>query len=111
MPHRHTERHKTEHIGWLRAAVLGANDGIVSTASLIIGVAAGAVVVLLWYGANTVISGSMSPGTLSQFLIYAILAASSLGQLSEVWGEVQLAAGAAERISELRHCETFGVCL
>lgn len=36
----HRERHRTEHIGWLRAAVLGANDGIVSTASLIIGVAA-----------------------------------------------------------------------
>ena len=69
--------------------------------ALIIGVAAGAVVILLWYGANTVISGTMSPGTLSQFLIYAILAASSMGQLSEVWGEVQLAAGAAERISEL----------
>ena len=69
--------------------------------ALIIGVAAGAVVCLLWYGANEVISGGMSAGTLSQFLIYAILAASSLGQLSEVWGEVQLAAGAAERISEL----------
>ncbi len=69
--------------------------------ALIIGVAAGAVVVLLWYGASEVISGSMSAGTLSQFLIYAILAASSLGQLSEVWGEIQLAAGAAERISEL----------
>jgi VIT1/CCC1 family predicted Fe2+/Mn2+ transporter len=38
MPHR--ERHRTEHIGWLRAAVLGANDGIVSTASLVVGVAA-----------------------------------------------------------------------
>lgn len=37
---RHTERHRTEHIGWLRAAVLGANDGIVSTASLLVGVAA-----------------------------------------------------------------------
>src|SRR6185295_9358651 len=36
----HMERHRTERIGWLRAAVLGANDGIVSTASLIIGVAA-----------------------------------------------------------------------
>jgi ATP-binding cassette subfamily B protein len=69
--------------------------------ALIIGVAAGAVVILLWYGASAVISGTMSPGTLSQFLIYAILAASSMGQLSEVWGEVQLAAGAAERISEL----------
>ena len=69
--------------------------------ALIIGVAAGAVVILLWYGASAVISGSVSAGTLSQFLIYAILAASSMGQLSEVWGEVQLAAGAAERISEL----------
>lgn len=37
---RHTERHKSERIGWLRAAVLGANDGIVSTASLVLGVAA-----------------------------------------------------------------------
>ena len=36
----HRERHRTERIGWLRAAVLGANDGIVSTASLIVGVAA-----------------------------------------------------------------------
>jgi ATP-binding cassette subfamily B protein len=69
--------------------------------ALIISVAAGSVVVLLWYGASAVIAGTMTAGTLSQFLIYAILAASSLGQLSEVWGEVQLAAGAAERISEL----------
>jgi vacuolar iron transporter family protein len=37
---RHTEGHRTDHIGWLRAAVLGANDGIVSTASLVVGVAA-----------------------------------------------------------------------
>ena len=40
MPRRHSERHRTQRIGWLRAAVLGANDGIVSTASLIVGVAA-----------------------------------------------------------------------
>lgn len=40
MPIRHRERHRTERIGWLRAAVLGANDGIVSTASLLVGVAA-----------------------------------------------------------------------
>lgn len=40
MPARHRERHRTQNIGWLRAAVLGANDGIVSTASLVIGVAA-----------------------------------------------------------------------
>lgn len=40
MSYRHKERHRTDRIGWLRAAVLGANDGIVSTASLILGVAA-----------------------------------------------------------------------
>ena len=40
MPSRHWERHRTERTGWLRAAVLGANDGIVSTASLVLGVAA-----------------------------------------------------------------------
>jgi vacuolar iron transporter family protein len=40
MPLRHKERHRTERIGWLRAAVLGANDGLVSTASLVLGVAA-----------------------------------------------------------------------
>ena len=39
-PRRHTERHRSDRIGWLRAAVLGANDGIVSTASLVVGVAA-----------------------------------------------------------------------
>jgi VIT1/CCC1 family predicted Fe2+/Mn2+ transporter len=40
MPLSHRERHRTERIGWLRATVLGANDGIVSTASLVLGVAA-----------------------------------------------------------------------
>jgi ATP-binding cassette subfamily B protein len=67
----------------------------------IIAIAFGSIVGLLWYGAQQVLSGGMTGGTLAQFLIYAILAASSLGQLSEVWGELQQAAGAAERISEL----------
>lgn len=47
----HVERHRTAHIGWLRAAVLGANDGLISTASLVVGVAAmgrGALRVLFW---------------------------------------------------------------
>ena len=61
MPHRHTERHKTEHIGWLRAAVLGANDGIVSTASLIIGVAAanGGKETVLVAGVAGLVAGAM----------------------------------------------------
>jgi len=59
---RHAERHRTQRIGWLRAAVLGANDGIVSTASLIIGVAAaeasrGTVVVA---GVAGLVAGAMS---------------------------------------------------
>ena len=40
LTHHHSERHRTDRLGWLRAAVLGANDGIVSTASLVLGVAA-----------------------------------------------------------------------
>jgi ATP-binding cassette, subfamily B, bacterial len=67
----------------------------------IIGVAFGAIVGLLWFGAHDVLAKNITGGTLAQFLIYAVLAASSLGQLSEVWGELQQAAGAAERISEL----------
>jgi len=67
----------------------------------IIFLATGSIVGLLWYGAQGVIAGTISGGTLSQFILYAVFAASSLGQLSEVWGEVQLAAGASERIAEL----------
>lgn len=59
------------------------------------------VVAVLWFGAQDVLSGSMSPGTLGQFLLYSVLAAGSLGALSEVWGELSLAAGAAERLTEL----------
>ncbi len=72
----------------------------VLTAAIIF-VSLGSIVGLLWFGAREVMTGNLSAGTLSQFVIYAIMAASSLGQLSEVWGEIQLAAGAAERISEL----------
>ncbi len=67
----------------------------------IILVSTGSIVLLLWYGAHEVFQNRMTGGTLGQFVLYALLASSSLGQLSEVWGEVQLAAGAAERISEL----------
>ena len=67
----------------------------------IISVTVAAIVGLLWFGATEVMSGQLTGGRLGQFVIYAILAASALGQLSEVWGELQLAAGAAERISEL----------
>jgi ATP-binding cassette subfamily B protein len=61
----------------------------------------GSVTMVLWYGAREVISGAMTAGALGQFVLYAVLAASALGELSQVWGEIQLAAGAAERIAEL----------
>jgi ATP-binding cassette subfamily B protein len=61
----------------------------------------GSVVAVLWVGAQNVLSGTMSPGTLSQFLLYSVIAAGSLGALSEVWGELSQAAGAADRIGEL----------
>ena len=63
MPRRvHLEQHRTERIGWLRAAVLGANDGIVSTASLIVGVAAASAgrSEILVAGVAGLVAGSMS---------------------------------------------------
>lgn len=62
MPPRHPELHRTERIGWLRAAVLGANDGIVSTASLIVGVAAASSAVneVLVAGVAGLVAGAMS---------------------------------------------------
>lgn len=59
---RHLERHKNHRIGWLRAAVLGANDGIVSTASLVLGVAAAGIEpsAILITGVAGLVAGSMS---------------------------------------------------
>ena len=59
---RHLERHKTQRIGWLRAAVLGANDGIVSTASLVVGVAAASASLgnILLTGVAGLVAGAMS---------------------------------------------------
>jgi ATP-binding cassette subfamily B protein len=59
------------------------------------------VVAVLWAGSRDVLAGTMTPGTLSQFLIYAVIAGSSVGSLADVWGELSQATGAAERISEL----------
>ena len=59
------------------------------------------VVGILWLGAQDVLQGTMTAGTLGQFVLYAVLCATSIGALSEVWGEVQLAAGATERLVEI----------
>jgi len=59
------------------------------------------VVIILWVGSNDVEAGLISPGRLGQFVLYTAFAASGLGQLSEVWGEVSAASGAAERLFEI----------
>lgn len=59
------------------------------------------VVAVLWIGAQDVLAGRMSPGTLGQFVLYAVFAAGALGELSQVWGEIAQAAGATERLMEL----------
>ncbi len=63
------------------------------------------VVGVLWIGARDVQSDVMTPGQLVQFLIYAILVAGAVGALSEIWGELQRAAGATERLIELLETE------
>ncbi|MCW1843421.1 ABC transporter transmembrane domain-containing protein [Prosthecomicrobium hirschii] len=61
----------------------------------------GSVVTVLWIGATDVLAGRLTPGALSQFVLYAVFAAGALGELSQVWGEISQAAGAAERLAEL----------
>lgn len=61
------------------------------------------VVVVLWIGAQDVLAQRITPGTLGQFVLYAVFAAGGLGELSQVWGEIAQASGAAERLFELLH--------
>jgi len=65
----------------------------------------GSIVFVLWLGAQAVIDGRMSPGLLTQFMLYAALVGGSTGALAEVLGDVQRAAGATERLLELMDAE------
>jgi ATP-binding cassette subfamily B protein len=65
----------------------------------------GAITFVLWVGAHSVIRGEMTGGELSQFLLYAVYVAVAAASLSEMWGEVQRAAGAMERLVELQQAE------
>ncbi len=89
-------------------AVDGAYDAAreaAATRAILIAVAVSlafcSVVVVLWLGARDVLAGRMSAGLLSQFVLFAVLGATSLGELSQVWSEAAAAAGAAGRISEI----------
>jgi ATP-binding cassette subfamily B protein len=59
------------------------------------------VVIVLWIGAQDVLAGRITPGRLGQFVLYAVFAAGGLGELSQVWGEIAQASGAAERLFEI----------
>jgi ATP-binding cassette subfamily B protein len=66
----------------------------------------GAIVFVLWLGARDVIAGEMTAGALASFVLYAGLAAGSVGVLAEVWGDMQRAAGATDRLMELLHAQS-----
>ncbi|MDC7691069.1 ABC transporter transmembrane domain-containing protein [Vogesella indigofera] len=61
----------------------------------------GAVVFVLWLGARAVLAGEMSSGLLAQFILYAVVTAGAIGAVAEVWGDLQRAAGATERLMAL----------
>ncbi|MDP9142137.1 MAG: ABC transporter transmembrane domain-containing protein [Pseudomonadota bacterium] len=74
------------------------------TAGVIAGVF-GAIVFVLWLGAQSVIAGNMTPGQLASFVLYAVFTAGGIGVVAEVWGDVMRAAGATERLMELLAAE------
>ena len=72
---------------------------------IVIFLAFSGVVGVLWIGAHDVRTGTMTPGQLVQFLIYAVMVAGAVGALSEIWGELQRAAGATERLVEMLNAD------
>ncbi|WP_172829498.1 ABC transporter transmembrane domain-containing protein [Pseudomonas sp. DR 5-09] len=75
--------------------------------TLVIVLVLGAVAVMLWVGGMDVIAGRISAGELAAFVFYSLIVGSAFGTLSEVIGELQRAAGAAERIAELLRSENI----
>jgi ATP-binding cassette subfamily B protein len=74
--------------------------------AIIIFIVFSSVVVILWVGSHDVLTGTISMGRLGQFVLYTAFAAAALGQLSEVWGDVSAASGAAERLFEILRVES-----
>ncbi|QEN91167.1 ATP-binding cassette domain-containing protein [Labrys sp. KNU-23] len=83
-----------------RAAAISTRSRALLTAIALFLVFA-SVVAVLWLGAHDVVAGTMSAGTLSQFVLYAVFGAGALSELGQVWAEIVQAAGAAERLGEL----------
>jgi ATP-binding cassette subfamily B protein len=100
----HEDREARRFTGLVEAAFATARSRILQRAVLtgvVILLVFGAVGVLLWIGGRDVLSGRITAGDLSAFVFYAVVVAGSAGAVSEVHGDLQRAAGAAERIAEL----------
>lgn len=99
------ETHESERfVGAVGTALAAARRRIGTQAGLtaaVIVLVFGAITAVLWIGAKDVIAGTLSAGLLSQFVLYAVIGAGSVGALTEVWAEVQRAAGGMARINEL----------
>ncbi|HEY7230552.1 MAG TPA: ABC transporter transmembrane domain-containing protein [Pseudolabrys sp.] len=83
------------------AAAQGATKSRALLTAVVIFLVFASIVIVLWVGAQDVLAGDITPGRLGQFVLYAVFAAGGLGELSQVWGEISQASGAAERLFEL----------
>jgi ATP-binding cassette subfamily B protein len=99
------ENHEAARFGQaVRSAIASARRRIRTQATLtavVILLVFGAITGVLWIGARDVIAGSLSAGTLGQFVLYAVIGAGSMGALTEVWAELQRAGGGMSRIEDL----------
>ncbi len=99
------EGYEAERFGGAVEQAFGAARRRVRTQALLTAVVIvlvfGAITGVLWIGAKDVVTGSLSAGVLGQFVLYAVLGAGSVGALTEVWSEVQRAAGGMSRLGEL----------
>jgi ATP-binding cassette subfamily B protein len=100
----HEERTRSQFLAAVEAAYLSGLHRISVKAwliSLVMLIGFCAVGVILWIGGHDVLSGRLTAGQLSAFVFYAVVVASGAGTVSEVWGEIQRAAGSTERLMEL----------
>jgi len=99
------EPYENERYSQRITAAMNASLGRISTratlTALVIFLVFGAINIVLWIGGQDVLSGSISSGQLSAFVFYSVVVSGAVGAISEVWTDVQAAAGAAERLSEL----------
>ncbi|MCX7563372.1 ABC transporter transmembrane domain-containing protein [Xanthomonadaceae bacterium XH05] len=99
------ETHETQRFGAaVRTAIASARRRIGTQAGLtaaVILLVFSAITGVLWIGARDVIAGTLTAGTLGQFVLYAVIGAGSIGALTEVWAELQRAGGGMGRIEEL----------